>query len=103
MYRAIVALSILFPMFVVLFSWIYLTLARSDPASFGQPLTRVESLYFTITMLSTVGFGDITPKTDPARIAVMVQMIADLALFAVVVRLILGVASRVTAQRQSSP
>ena len=52
------------------------------------------ALYFTVTIFSTVGFGDITPKTDLARLVTTVQMLADLAVIAVVVRLILGTASR---------
>lgn len=94
MRRAIVALAVLFPLFVVMFAWIYLTMSRSDPAAFGEVLTRTEALYFTVTVLATVGFGDITPKTDPARLVTTIQMVADLILIAVVVRLILGAATR---------
>jgi hypothetical protein len=50
-----------------------------------------------------VGFGDITPKTDVARLVVTVQMLADLAVIAVVIRLILGAAARgVDRLRESS-
>jgi voltage-gated potassium channel len=59
-------------------------------------------LYFTVTVFSTVGFGDITPKTDMARIVAMVQMLADLAVIAVVVRMILGAATRGVARIQGS-
>ena len=45
-------------------------------------------------MFSTVGFGDITPKTDVARLVVTVQMLADLAVIAVVIRLIFGAVTR---------
>jgi hypothetical protein len=46
-----------------------------------------------------VGFGDITPKTDLARLVTTVQMLADLAVVAVVIRLILGAATRGAAER----
>ena len=52
----------------------------------------MSALYFTVTVFSTVGFGDITPATDPARVAVMAQMLCDLIFIAVVVRLILEAA-----------
>ena len=100
MLRAAVAMATVIPLFLVLFAWIYLTLARSSPASFGAPLDRTSALYFTVTVFSTVGFGDITAKTDPARLVVTVQMLADLAVLAVVVRLIFGAASRGEARRQ---
>ena len=71
----IVAETSLFAVFVVVFAWTYLTMARSDPATFTQPLTRVSALYLTVTVFSTVGFGDITPVTDAARVTVMAQMV----------------------------
>jgi len=95
MVRAGAAMLIILPLFVVLFAWIYLTMSHSNPLSFTtRPLDRTEALYFTMTVLSTVGFGDIVPRTDPARILVIIQMVADLVLLAVVVRLIFGVASQ---------
>ena len=89
-------------LFLVLFAWLYLTMSISNPAAFGVLLTRTSSLYFTITVFSTVGFGDITPKSDPARIVAMVQMLTDLADLAVVVRLILGAATRGMARLRTS-
>lgn len=99
MLRAGVAMATVIPLFLVVFAWTYLTLLHSDPAAFGSPLTRTDSLYFTVTVFSTVGFGDITPKTEVVRLVVTVQMLADLAVIAVVVRLILGVATREAARR----
>ena len=52
---------------------------RASAASFTQPLTRTDALYFTVTVFSTVGFGDITAKSEAARIVLIVQMLADLA------------------------
>jgi hypothetical protein len=102
MLRAGVAMATIIPLFLVLFAWIYLTMSASNPASFGGTLNRTGALYFTVTVFSTVGFGDITPKTDPARIVAMVQMLSDLAVLAVVVRLILGAATRGMARLQTS-
>lgn len=94
MLRAAVAMATIIPLFLILFAWIYLTMARAYPNAFGVPLSRSSALYFTVTVFSTVGFGDITPKTDVARLVVTVQMLADLAVVAVVIRLILGAATR---------
>ncbi len=94
MLRATIAMATIIPLFIVLFSWIYLTMSRSDPMAFGGPMSRITALYFTVTVFSTVGFGDITPKTDVARLVTTVQMMADLVVLALVVRLILAAASR---------
>ncbi len=102
MLRAGVSMATIIPLFLVLFAWIYLTMSASSPAAFGEQLSRTSALYFTVTVFSTVGFGDITPKTDPARIVAMVQMLSDLAVLAVVVRLILGAATRAMARLRAS-
>jgi voltage-gated potassium channel len=101
MLRAAVAMALVLPVFIVVFAWTYLMMSRSSMLTFGRPLSRVSALYFTVTVFSTVGFGDITPKTDAARLAVMVQMICDLAVIAVVFRLLLGAARGATDQRSS--
>ena len=44
-----------------------------------QPLTRADALYFAVTVFSTVGFGDITPESEAARVVLIVQMLGDLA------------------------
>ncbi len=100
MLRAAVAMATIIPLFLVLFAWIYLTMSHSQPATFGGQLSRTSALYFTVSVFSTVGFGDITAKTDPARLVVTVQMLADLAVVAVVIRLILGAAARGTERRR---
>lgn len=85
--------------FVVGFALIYVTLATADPEAFSQPLNRVAAIYFAITVLATVGFGDIAPVDDVARIVVSVQMLADLFLIAVALRLVIVLAQR-AARRQ---
>ena len=49
-------------------------------------------MYFTITVFSTVGFGDITPRTDSWRILVSIQMLLDLVIIGAVVRILINAA-----------
>jgi voltage-gated potassium channel len=97
--RAAIAMARILPLFIVLFAWLYVAMATSDPHTFSEPLTKSGSLYFTITILSTVGFGDITPVKDVARLLVSVQMICDLVVIGILVKLITGVAKHARAQR----
>jgi len=98
--RAIVALGILVPLFIVIYAANYVTMSRSAPESFNRALGKTEGIYFTVTVLSTVGFGDIVPKTDPARILVTTQMVLNFVLIGGVVRLIVGLGSREAKRRQ---
>ena len=95
--RAIEALGIVVVLFFVAFSGIYLGMSHTSSLNFTQRLDQTRSLYFTITVFSTVGFGDIVPRTDPARLVVAAQMLLDLAIIGAVVRVIFNAArSRVT-------
>jgi voltage-gated potassium channel len=95
--RAVEALGIVVVLFLVAFSAIYLAMSHQAASTFTQPLDHIRALYFTITIFSTVGFGDITPRTDAARLVVSAQMLLDLAIIGIVVRLLLNAAkSRIT-------
>ena len=41
-------------------------------------------------MFSTVGFGEITPVADAARVTTMIQMLGDLLVVGLVLRVVLG-------------
>jgi len=88
--RAIEALAFAIPLFLLVFAAAYLRMADADAGAFSEPLSRTDALYFTITVFSTVGFGDITPKTDLDRVATMVQMLGDLLVVGLVLRVMLG-------------
>lgn len=87
--KAIETLGLIFPFFLLLFASTYFVMERTSAGSFTQPLTRTDALYFTVTVFSTVGFGDIAPKSETARIVLIVQMLGDLALVAAGIRILL--------------
>jgi voltage-gated potassium channel len=90
--RAVEALGIVVVVFLVLFSGIYLAMSHESAGTFTQSLDHVRALYFTVTIFSTVGFGDITPRTDSARIVVSIQMLLDFVIIGAAVRLIFNAA-----------
>ena len=65
--RAIEALSTALPLFLVLFAGAYILIERAQQGSLSEPMSRTDGLYYTITVFSTVGFGDIVPRSEPAR------------------------------------
>jgi hypothetical protein len=99
--RAVEAVGAAGPLLIIVFAFVYESVSRTDPAAFSEPLNRTGALYFTVTVLSTVGFGDIVPRSDGARLLVSAQMILDLLLIGVVLRLLVQ-AARVGRERQQA-
>ncbi|MFF4424728.1 potassium channel family protein [Streptomyces sp. NPDC001549] len=100
--KAIEALATIFPLFISLFTASYFLMEGSQPGFFSESLSRTDALYFTVTVLSTVGFGDITAKTGVSRCVVMVQMLGGMVLVGAAVRVILGAVSAGLGRRAQS-
>jgi voltage-gated potassium channel len=92
--RAVEALAISVPFFLLLFASTYVVMAGMSAGNFDGQLTHTDGLYFAVTVFSTVGFGDITAKTEAARLVVTGQMIADLVVLGLAVKIIMGAVSR---------
>jgi voltage-gated potassium channel len=92
--RALETLAVALPLFLMLFAGTYTVLSQVDPASFSEPMSRTDAVYFTVTVFATVGFGDISPVSTAARVVVTVQMLANLLLLGFVVRSILSAVDR---------
>ena len=92
--RGVEALATSIPLFLLLFASTYVVMAAISASNFSEPLTRTDALYFTVTVFSTVGFGDITAKTDAARLVVTGQMIADLVVIGLGLKVIVGAVKR---------
>ena len=62
--RAVEALAVLVPLYLLIFARIYLSNSLADPSAFTQPLDNTAALYFTVTAFATVGFGDIVAQAN---------------------------------------
>jgi uncharacterized membrane protein len=92
-----------FPLYLLIFARIYLSNSLTDPSAFTQPLDNTAALYFTVTVFSTVGFGDIVAHTNSMRLLVTLQMLLNLLLLGLVIRLITSAARRGVARRGAQP
>ena len=97
--RAVETMAVLVPLYLLLFARIYLTNSLNDQSAFTEPLNLVTALYFTVTVFASVGFGDIYPETDSMRMLVTAQMLLNLIVFGVVIRLLASAARRGVARR----
>jgi len=101
--RAIETLAVVVPLYILAFAATYFLAGRADNAYFSEPMTRTGALYFSMTVFSTVGFGDITPKTDAARLVVTAQMFLDLLLLGFGARVFLGAVNLGRQRRPPNP
>lgn len=89
----VLAFATLYAALIGTYATTYLELAHNYRRCFGQRLTHVEALYFTVTTFTTTGFGDITAKSPGCRLIVASQtlvglVVITLAIAALVARLL---------------
>jgi hypothetical protein len=88
------ALALIIPLLLLVFAQACFLLERHQPGSFTVPLSRTDALYFVVTVFSTVGFGDVAPVSTAARVLVTVQMICNLLVVGVALKVILAAVRR---------
>ena len=101
--QAVAAIAMAVPSFLVLFATSYYVMGDADPKSFSEQLTKLDSLYFTITTFATVGFGDITSVSQAARAVTTVQMVLGLILVGLVARVIFGAVQVAIGRQHRTP
>jgi voltage-gated potassium channel len=79
---------------VLFFAAVYFGLARQDPGSIASLRTKTDALYYSLTITSTVGFGDVHPVSQLARAVASVQMAFNIGFLAVAVAVVRARASR---------
>ncbi|MFP3712281.1 potassium channel family protein [Puerhibacterium sp. TATVAM-FAB25] len=87
-YRRIERLLIALYVLVLTAALVYYAVATLWPAEFVGLRTRTDALYFAVTVVSTVGFGDVHAAGTGARLAVTVHMLFNLIYLGTAVRLL---------------
>jgi len=98
--RAVEALILSAAMFLALFAMVYVIISDGNDAAFTESLDAFNAYYYALTVLATVGFGDIAPASVAARSASMLQMALDIAFIAVLIRIMGGVARKAIDERR---
>jgi hypothetical protein len=88
--RTVEALATTGPLFLIVFASTHYVIGSAEPGSYTEPMTRLDSLYFTVTTFATVGYGDISPVSEAARLVATLQMLLGLVFIGLVARVITG-------------
>ncbi|WP_328484254.1 potassium channel family protein [Streptomyces sp. NBC_00377] len=99
--RAMEALGTTLPIYLLLFATTYRLIEHNASDRFSEPLSRSDALYFTVTVFSTVGFGDISPRSEPGLL-VTEQMTANLLLVGVAARYVVAAVGQARTQQQAA-
>ncbi len=97
--RAATSLMVLVTMLVAVFALTYASLCIANPGSFTEVLDKSDAIYFTVTTLSTTGFGDIAAVSPTARWVVTIQMLFDLVVLVGLARVFVLAAKTARARR----
>jgi voltage-gated potassium channel len=85
----IVSLVVLLCVAVLFFSYADVVLAKA-PGEFVQLHTRTDALYFAVSTLATVGFGDVHASGQLARTAATVQILFNLVFLGIALTTLTG-------------
>jgi hypothetical protein len=80
--RAIDGLVVAVVIMTLTFAVLFQVLQRREPGQVPGLSTRLDALYFTVSTMLTVGFGDIHAAGQAARALVLVQMVFDVVFIA---------------------
>jgi hypothetical protein len=100
--------SLIFLIYIVvpMFAIGYFVLETADPGQFADLETKTDALYFTVSTLATVGFGDVHATDQLARALVTLQIAFDLVFVGAMVSLLTGLvrnrATTLRAEREAS-
>ena len=88
--RAMSTLVMTLPLFLTVFAAVYFMMGEADQENWSEPLTRLDAMYYTVTVFATVGFGDITAESQVARALTTVQMLLGLLFVGIIARVVVG-------------
>ncbi|MBD5785730.1 two pore domain potassium channel family protein [Cellulosimicrobium terreum] len=96
------AIVLLVSLLVVGFSLVYVGLSASDAGSFNEEVDKLDALYFSVTVLTTTGFGDVVAVDEVARGVVTAHMVVNITVVALGVRLVARSARHTLEEREGS-
>jgi uncharacterized transporter YbjL len=81
-------LALAIVMAVLLFALAYFALSTAQSGEFSGLTTRVDALYYSLTVATTTGFGDVSAQSQLARVVVSAQLVFNMLIIATAVPLL---------------
>lgn len=87
-------------LFTLVFAQVFHVLEQRHPGQVEGLETKVDALYFTLSTMLTVGYGDVHATGQAARLLVIVQMVLDVVLVAAAAAMLSARVRRAAAARR---
>jgi voltage-gated potassium channel len=101
--QAMQTVAVGLPTLLVGFAAAYVIIAANVPDSFTEALSRSDALYFTVSVFATVGFGDIAPRSEAARLVTTIQMLTGLVVVGLIAKVLVGAVRLAERRREDAP
>jgi hypothetical protein len=89
---------------ILLFALTYFAVDTAEPGELNDLKTRIDALYFSLTVATTTGFGDVSAQGQLARVLVSVQLVFNIVILATAAPLLTRtIRSRRISQAQRPP
>lgn len=85
---AVAAVAVTFTLVILGSASMYFGMASSDPGQFRGLETKIDAVYFAVVIMSTIGFGDITPVGQAARLVTTLHIVVTLTFAGGAIRLV---------------
>jgi voltage-gated potassium channel len=82
------SLALAIVMSVLLFALAYYAVSTAESGEFSGLSTRVDALYYSLTVATTTGFGDVSAQSQLARVLVSAQLVFNMLIVATAVPLL---------------
>jgi len=82
------SLALAIVMSVLLFALAYYAVSTAESGEFSGLSTRVDALYYSLTVATTTGFGDVSAQSQLARALVSAQLVFNMLIVATAVPLL---------------
>jgi voltage-gated potassium channel len=82
------SLALAIVMAVLLFALAYYALSTGQSGEFSGLMTRIDALYYSLTVATTTGFGDVSAESQLARVLVSAQLVFNMLIVATAVPLL---------------
>src|SRR3954469_18680097 len=98
--RAVESLLVVTTLLICASGLVAYSIDLESAGAFNEQLTRIDAAYYSVTTFSTVGFGDIHPASEGARLSAIGQMLVNLAFLGAAIGLLIRVAAQARESRQ---